>query len=588
MKKVFLLLVIAVFGLTLVILWLAEKKYQVTPPKTPTEKPAKQANPKTLELITANQQQIINSPEATISDSKSERAEKIKRLMHRVKDIMNKMYTDCGTSMSDFERPGYYEISDDVIDAFIILDAREIIPDLIEKLRIKPIPKGFDSIVKLIVKLNAKEAIPAFVELLKHVDYDERGWAEEVGWVEGALFRLGKFGNRGIIIPEMINLLNNENAEVRKRALTILERLNAKEAIPEIIKLLNNKDKSARNSAIYALGKLGAKEFIPHFIELLDDNDKDNRKAVVYALCELNAREAIPELVKLLKDKESYMQAVNALVQLDAKEAIPELVKLLKDKESDRSAAMALVQLNAKEAIPELIGMLDNENKAMRNSAIYALGRLGYTEVIPDLIKLMNDKDGNINESAMWALAKLGVPEVIPNIISNIIALSNKDPDKRNSFFRSRAAELYGELGSKDVIQPLMELLKDENPYVCEAAIKSLKKLHAREAISEFVPALIEMLKSGNGTRFAIDCLGELGAKEAIPALIPLLTIEIPYHDYRPIHRSASIALVELGTKELVPKENIPIIMDNVLYYSEDDSEFNRAINALKELGVIK
>jgi HEAT repeat protein len=71
---------------------------------------------------------------------------------------------------------------------------------------------------------------------------------------------------------------------------------------------------------------------------------------------------------------------------------------------------------------------------------------------------------------------------------------------------------------SSPLVQALIEQLKDRDGKVRRTAVETLGKMGAKEA----VPVLIEQLKDRDATvrRAAADTLGKLEAKEAVPALI--------------------------------------------------------------------
>ena len=363
------------------------------------------------------------------------------------------------------------------------------------------------SIISTLGQLQAKEAIPELIDILKVIN---------------ELFALYYYNTPSLLKVYEYTISNLINALVD---------LQAKEAIPELIKIL--KDKRANvlvgNSAAKALVDLQAKEAIPELIDILkvinEFDSKDYRlkkqlnasSLAVSVLVELQAKEAIPELIKILKDEDNRFQyrlcfnieglqyhilAVSSLGQLQVKEAIPELIKILKDEEEHsgvrNEAAKALVELQAKEAIPELIKILKDEDKdrnfGVISEAISALGQLQAKEAIPELIKILKDKIYQYEHEEFLSLARALV-----------------------------------DLQAKEAIPELIKILKDEDkkmrPYTYPIIVFALRKLQAKEAI----PELIKILKDEeeNSIHMAASyALVELQAKEAIPELIKILKDE--------------------------------------------------------------
>ncbi|MFA5793594.1 MAG: HEAT repeat domain-containing protein [Candidatus Brocadiia bacterium] len=179
-------------------------------------------------------------------------------------------------------------------------------------------------------------------------------------------------------IKELVIQLTGPQWNKHETALKTLVKL---KAIPDIIKLLENADADIRRSAIEALDKLGAKESIPQIAKLLQDNDPGVRWAAVGTLGAFDAKESIPEIIKLLQDNEWCVRwpTVSALGKLGAKEAIPEITKLLQDdnKFVRHDAVVALRQLDAKEAIPEITKLIQDIDDWVRREARVTLKELG-------------------------------------------------------------------------------------------------------------------------------------------------------------------------------------------------------------------
>ena len=87
-----------------------------------------------------------------------------------------------------------------------------------------------------------------------------------------------------------------------------------------------------------------------------------------------------------------------------------------------------------------------------------------------------------------------------------------------------------GELGKKTEVpvSPLIETLKSGDPRIRLQAVESLGKIKDKKA----VPALIQLLGTEANTYPVIWALGEIGDKSAIPALNRLLASEDKYIKY--------------------------------------------------------
>ena len=272
--------------------------------------------------------------------------------------------------------------------------------------------------------------VPQLVNLLENQDMEVRRAKDALGQIGPAA---------GEAVPQLIKLLEKQDTEVRLSAAFALRQIGpaAGEAVPQLIKLLEDQDKQVRDSAALALGQIGpaAGEAVPQLIKLLEDKDDQVRDSAAFALGQIGpaAAHAVLQLIKLLEDKDDQVRdsAAFALGQIGpaAGEAVPQLIKLLEDQDKQvrDSAALALGQIGpaAGEAVPQLVKLLENQDTEVRLSTAFALRQIGPAagEAVPQLIKLFDDQDDQVRDSAAFALAKID-PEVLPRE-SLILELGN-------------------------------------------------------------------------------------------------------------------------------------------------------------------
>lgn len=106
-------------------------------------------------------------------------------------------------------------------------------------------------------------------------------------------------------IPDLANLVNDEEVEVAVAAVRTLGRVGGDDAITALISGLNHRAKPVRREAVWALKGFGtlAQEAMPAFIEALHDPDMRVRLSATHALGQLGtaAEPAIADLIGLLK-----------------------------------------------------------------------------------------------------------------------------------------------------------------------------------------------------------------------------------------------------------------------------------------------
>jgi len=142
-------------------------------------------------------------------------------------------------------------------------------------------------------------------------------------------------------------------------------------------------------------------------------------------------------------------------------------------------------------------------------------------------------------ETSLEILKEIKNPQIIQKLIQ---LLKDKERDVRGS-----AAYVLGQIQAKEAVPQLLELLKDKERDVRVSAASALGQIQAKEA----VPQLMELLKDEDSLvrGSAASALGQIQAKEEIPQLMELLK------DKKwDVREGAAFALGEMQAKEAVPQ----------------------------------
>ena len=150
-------------------------------------------------------------------------------------------------------------------------------------------------------------------------------------------------------VRELINQLQDEDANVRYHAASALGEIGAKDAVPVLINLMRlvpvDEDTNAavvRAAAASSLGRIGAKDAVPVLISAFQDQHKVVRFAAVYAIT-LNPKallwkavDVVPALIQVLREDQNWDVRSNSAnvfgnIGEDAKDAVPALIQLLQD-----------------------------------------------------------------------------------------------------------------------------------------------------------------------------------------------------------------------------------------------------------------
>jgi HEAT repeat protein len=181
------------------------------------------------------------------------------------------------------------------------------------------------------------------------------------------------------------------------------------------------------------------------------------------------------------------------------------LIRLLKDSNEEvrQMAAIALERLDGMSNLPMILERYKKGDKLTRLRAIYALGKLGSEECLPALIHALDsDKEEDIRAAAVRILGELKDLKTLPALIIRL-----NDP---SATIQTMVAEALGNFKHRKLASHLMPLLKRENKYLVMAALESLGKINATEAMNDILKLLEHPAPEVRKT--AAKVLGELQA----------------------------------------------------------------------------
>jgi HEAT repeat protein len=134
------------------------------------------------------------------------------------------------------------------------------------------------------------------------------------------------------VAEEFVSKLKSSDPLERRAAVSALKRLPVQKALMPLIELLQDEDEEVRSDSALALGKLGDKRAVEPLINAVNDKCMDVQTSAAWALGSLRDRRAIPALLKLVRvDVSAYDErlkiGVRALGEIGA---VEELISLLR------------------------------------------------------------------------------------------------------------------------------------------------------------------------------------------------------------------------------------------------------------------
>jgi HEAT repeat protein len=268
------------------------------------------------------------------------------------------------------------------------------------------------------------EAVP---NLLKAFKTDE-----ETGQFAAEVFASIDTGDE-IVVPTLIETFKNGTPTVRRELIWAFENQakqekNRAEILPILLEALQDQNLEVRMRAMTMPWWMFGPE-VKAVVPILSDNLRHehaivrwNAAAAFPSVPTSYAEAAVPALIERLKDENATVrsQAANALgwIGKEAKAAIPGLVELLKDRNVPvrYEAAYALSRVlsaNAnveyKSALPALMTALKDQDAEVRTGVAISLQYFVQDNevVVPGLIEALNDKNGNVSNQAAISLRNI-------------------------------------------------------------------------------------------------------------------------------------------------------------------------------------
>jgi len=257
-----------------------------------------------------------------------------------------------------------------------------------------------------------------------------------------------------------------------------IEKLKEEEEIEKLIDLLQENEVQIREEAVKALGMIGSKEALPHLIERLkEDLAATVRANAALALSNFESKMCKSALKEAAEDEDWEVRHDSAIAmgEFQDKELKEKLCSLIEDKEIEvrKKAIDSLGEIGDEEKIKEIEKYLDDDD--LKKNATRAISKIGTEKALEPLEEVYHDGDQEMREIAVKGIGNIESEE-----ISSVILDALKDDSWR---IREEAAKILGEKGDGKFVTPLVERLEDENKYVVEAVLRGLAILDGDEAL---------------------------------------------------------------------------------------------------------
>jgi HEAT repeat protein len=413
-------------------------------------------------------------------------------------------------------------------------------------------------------------------------------------------------------LSELIEMLHDENWEVREQAAYALGKIKDFRAVEPLIAALKNKDPGVRWTAAWALGEIGNKKAFEPLLSACTDPDNETNPDIESWIM----RERIlQEKASAKRSGDAYegsifsgvdiqREAVKSLIKIDQKEAKKRLIPLIEKQK--RAGVLAAMEMNDCSYLGDLLNLLEGTGIADSDESKYrildvrlALQRLACPELVNLYLfgKHFEHEERVIRDAVMGMDRDIVLDAALPALHNKGLAIRKRALDLADSFWDARVkAEVIGLLYDDEatIREKTMQILKThEDPQLKNFLVEKLndRSQSVREDAAETLLSMGDLRAVGmlisdakdNSSCYNAECLvhwlGNIGNEEARQFLLDFLS-ERHAKDASTCSRTYYAAL-KLG--ELKEKRAIPLLSS--LLREGNDKEKEAAKTALIKLG---
>jgi HEAT repeat protein len=234
-------------------------------------------------------------------------------------------------------------------------------------------------------------------------------------------------GSSGEAFDLLIEAVRHPEGSLRLQAVENLGLLGDARAIPAVRGVLAREDARMfeRVTAAHALLRLGDRSGVPLLLAALQGAPGAGRAAATLALGYAKEDRVVPVLTKLLRDSEIdvTIAAAAALSRYGKKDGLPRLRQALQDEDvfTRRHVAMLLEHVEYGVAREVVLAGLEADDVGVRLAAAHVVGVAGRPKDIGALTKLIHaDQDPLVRADVAWALGRMSSREVIEPLVELI------------------------------------------------------------------------------------------------------------------------------------------------------------------------
>jgi HEAT repeat protein len=386
------------------------------------------------------------------------------------------------------------------------------------------------------------------------------------------------FSGVGVSLDDVIDgfteAINDEDATLRKAALTALAKISKEEAIPHLAKALDDEDREINKLSANLLIQYG-EPVIPYLINHLKAASDEKVILSIQALATLG-EPAIPALGKMVFSESKIatkLRACNALGKIKHNDSNAILLSLLGSKEEQlvKICIEGLGNIGNPSSISAIVGflnMIPKSNIDLRVAVARSLGNTRDSRAVPSLVNLIADESWMLHSTTLSSLKKIATPDALSHVKTFELLNARKSTARNNAIIKIQTnygmiglihglrSRSYWEIAHKLVEVPendfevLLKMSNSDSDHVKAMIAYCIGKRSDKKHERQLISLLNDDSPFVEGT--AIDALGEIKSELAIPQLVKSL------YNFRRVYSNskervcdkAAMALLKIGTKE--------------------------------------
>ncbi len=275
---------------------------------------------------------------------------------------------------------------------------------------------------------------------------------------------------------QLVAKIGDDDGDVRKVAITAVSKISVTNNNLAVAKDLSaNENWDVRVEAAKLLSRINSAESIQALIGLMNDDDGDVRKQVVTLLQQKSLGEAsVSDLAKQMKSQnwDVRRDAALFLSRIGSDQAVLVLIGKMSDDDGDVRAVI-VKELVSKQIKDNFIKALSDNYKSqnwdVRRDVSILLAKNSSLAATTALISQMNDDDGDVRAKIYSLLAAR-------NLTNDSVAALKKNFSSQNWDVRRDVAKLLGKIKSSDSLNALEDqLTKESDGDVKTQIIASIK-----------------------------------------------------------------------------------------------------------------